>query len=350
LRRKIILDQSIKHDGTQMLEPFSQITIDHLDLPTTESGYTCVLVIIDRATRLVKAIPCKTHDALEFVQHLIDQWIFNYGVPSVILSDNGKAFVSSLMKQLNKTLGIEQILSAPYNPQSHGLVERANQTIGKILRGLINAHNDGLTNWDKYLNHAIFVINTTINNATGFSPYELVYGRKAAYPIDRLLYDDEIFNSVGEYMQNLLNKQKINYSIVHENLLNMKQKNEIYNTDNNDKVRNYDIGDLVYKMKNRRQNKLDVLYEGPYVIQKKINDLCYQIRLEDSDTAPLVLVNIRQLKPYINQHTNIETAESANRAIDDIMMEFRNVVKLRKPIEADDYLTDAQFDALMNQD
>jgi hypothetical protein len=28
-------------------------------------------------------------------------------------------------------------------------------------------------------------------------------------------------------------------------------------------------------MKNRRQNKLDVLYEGPYVIQKKINDLCY---------------------------------------------------------------------------
>jgi len=123
-----------------------------------------------------------------------------------------------------------------------------------------------------------------------------------------------------------------------------------YNTDNNDKVRNYDIGDLVYKMKNRRQNKLDVLYEGPYVIQKKINDLCYQIRLEDSDTAPLVLVNIRQLKPYINQHTNIETAESANRAIDDIMKEFRNVVKLRKPIEADDYLTDAQFDALMNQD
>ena len=72
--------------------------------------------------------------------------------------------------------------------------------------------------------------------------------------------------------------------------------------------------------------------------------------MEDSDTAPLILVNIRQLKPYINQHANIETAESANRTIDDIMKEFRNVVKLRKPIEADDYLTDAEFDALMNQD
>ena len=220
----------------------------------------------------------------------------NYGVPSVVLSDNGKAFVNSLMKQLNKMLGIDHIVSSPYNPQSHGLVERANQSIGKVLRALIEAHHDGTTNWDKYINHAVFAINTTINEATGFSPYELVYGRQASYPIDRLLYDDEIFNSVGEYMQNLLNKQKINYAIVHENLLNAKSKNEMYNNDNKDRLRAFNVGDLVYKKKSRdkRKNKLDVLYEGPYTIQKKINNLCYQVKLTNSDTAPLVLANIRQ--------------------------------------------------------
>jgi hypothetical protein len=195
----------------------------------------------------------------------------------------------------------------------------------------------------------VFIMNTTINSSTGFSPYELIYGRKAAYPIDRLLYDDEIFNSVGEYMQNLLNKQKINYAIVHENLLNTKHKNELYNNDNKQKLRSYEIGDMVYKIKSARRNKLDVLYEGPYVIQKRINDLCYQIRLADSDKAPIVLANIRQLKPFIDRDAKIETAATANKKIDDIMKEFRSIVKLRKTIEADDYLTDAEFDAIMNQ-
>lgn len=346
IEKQIILNQSKKSNEKPMFEPFSQITIDHLDLPTTESGFKCLLVIIDRATRLVKAIPCKSHESMESIEQIINQWIFNYGVPRVILSDNGKAFVNALMKELNKMLGIDHILSSPYNPQSHGLVERANQSIGKVLRALIEAHHDGTTNWDKYISHAVFAINTTINEATGFSPYELVYGRQVSYPIDRLLYDDEIFNSVGEYMQNLLNKQKINYAIVHENLLNVKSKNEIYNIDNNEKLRSFNVGDLVYKMKskNQRKNKLDLLYEGPYTIQKKINNLCYQMKLTDSETAPLVLANVRQLKPYINADMVIHDASSATKAIDDIMKEFREIVKLRKPIDTSDYLTDAEID------
>ncbi|HVW99996.1 MAG TPA: DDE-type integrase/transposase/recombinase [Candidatus Babeliaceae bacterium] len=346
IEKKIIRDQSANPTENKMLEPFSQITIDYLDLPVSKSGYTCLLVIIDRATRLIKAVPCKTHDTLEFVERLIEEWIFNYGTPNVILTDNGKAFVSSLVKQLYKTLDIEQVLSTPYNPQSHGLVERANQTIGKILRGLITAHNDSTKNWDKYINHVVFVMNTTINTTTGFSPYELVYGRKAAYPIDRLLYDDEIFESVGDYMKNLLNKQKINYAIVHQNLLNQEEKNNVYNNNNKEKLRTYEIGDLVYKIKNNRKNKLEPLYEGPYVILKKINDLCYQIRLADSDKAPMALANVRQLKPFVDDNLKIETAVTANQKIDDIMKEFRSIVKLRKPIGKDDYLTDAEIDLL----
>lgn len=84
-------------------------------------------------------------------------------------------------------------------------------------------------------------MNTTINSSTGFNPYELVYGKKAAYPIDRLLYDDEIFESVGDYMKNLLNKQKINYAILNQNLLNQEEKNKIYNTDSTKIFRSYEI-------------------------------------------------------------------------------------------------------------
>src|SRR3984957_7002994 len=65
------------------------------------------------------------------------------------------------------------------------------------------------------------------------------------------------------------------------------------------KLRTYDIGNLVYKQKFARDNKLDIIYDGPYEIMRKINNLCYQIRLCDNEKAPLNLANVRQLKPFI---------------------------------------------------
>jgi transposase InsO family protein len=351
IEKNIIISQSID-DPLAMCEPLSQITIDHLDLPLAHSGYKCLLVIVDRATRLVKAIPSKTHETQEVIDNLIEHWIFTYGVPRVILSDRGSAFVSKLMKQLNKMLGIDHVLSTPYNPKSHGLVERANQTIQKIMRGLLTAHHDGEKNWDKYINHVIFVMNTTINQSTGYTPYELIYGRKACYPIDRLLNDDEIFSSIDHYLQDLLQKQKVNYAIVHEALLSQQEKNELYNNENTSKIRTYDIGDMVYKKKykSKKKNKLTPLYEGPYVIIKKINDLCYQIKLADNDLAPSLLVNIRYLKPFIEESPVIKDAKMARKTIDQIMQEFDSIVQYHRPISKDDYMTDADLDLLLSNE
>jgi hypothetical protein len=331
-----------------MVEPFSQITIDHIDLPTSESGYTCLLVIIDRATRLVKAVPCKTHTMDETVNAVVQHWIFQYGVPRVILSDKGTSFVNRLMKAYNRLFGIDQSVSTPYNPQSHGLVERANQTLEKIIRALLVAHNDSIPKWDRYINHAVFVINTTPNETTGFSPYELVYGRKASYPLDRLLYDDQVFNSAGDYFKNLIDTQRINYAVVHSNLLNAAQKNAMYNSQNEHRIRVYNVGDLVYKAKNARQNKLEQLYDGPYTVKKRINDLCYMVQLTDMETSPLILANIRQLKPFIQLRSDIKTAAKANKEISDIMKDFDSTVDHRKPISQDDYLDDEDLDLLLN--
>ncbi|MGH2613326.1 MAG: DDE-type integrase/transposase/recombinase, partial [Rhabdochlamydiaceae bacterium] len=333
-----------------MCEPLSQITIDHLDLPTSSNGYKCLLVVVDRATRLVKALPCYTHDTEELIHNLIEHWIFTYGVPRVILSDRGSAFVSGLMKELNKVLGIDHVLSTPYSPQSHGLVERANQSIQKIMRAILMTHADADKNWDKYVNHVVFVMNTTVNNSTGYTPYELVYGRKACYPIDRLLNDDEIYSSIDDYLQNLIRKQQVNYFIVHENLLNQKQKNELYNNENTNKIRVYEVGDMVYKARYKKKNKLFPVYEGPYVIIKKINDLCYQIKLADNDLAPLLLVNIRHLKPFVSVAEEVRTAKEARKSIDEVMREFHSIMQQRRPISQEDYMTDAELDFMLNND
>ena len=43
--------------------------------------------------------------------------------PRYILSDNGMEFKNILMDQILKQLGIEQIFSTPYHPQSNGKLE-----------------------------------------------------------------------------------------------------------------------------------------------------------------------------------------------------------------------------------
>ena len=76
------------------------VQIDHQKICMTESGYNQILVIIDHFTKLAEAVPCQTASAEETCDHLITHWISRYGCPMTFQSDNGKAFVGDLTKEL----------------------------------------------------------------------------------------------------------------------------------------------------------------------------------------------------------------------------------------------------------
>ena len=78
------------------------VQIDHQKICMTESGYNQILVIIDHFTKLAEAVPCQTASAEETCEPLITHWISRYGCPMTFQSDNGKAFVGDLTKELMK--------------------------------------------------------------------------------------------------------------------------------------------------------------------------------------------------------------------------------------------------------
>ena len=84
------------------------VQIDHQKICMTESGYNQILVIIDHFTKLAEAVPCQTASAEETCVHLITHWISRYGCPMTFQSDNGKAFVGDLTKELKKRSHIAQ--------------------------------------------------------------------------------------------------------------------------------------------------------------------------------------------------------------------------------------------------
>ena len=62
-------------------------------------------------------------------------------------SDNGKAFVGDLKKELMKRSHIAQAHSTTYHPQTNRLVERQNRTLVNMLRVYCSRY---MTDWDKY--------------------------------------------------------------------------------------------------------------------------------------------------------------------------------------------------------
>ena len=156
------------------------VQIDHQKICMTESGYNQILVIIDHFTKLAEAVPCQTTSAEETCDHLITHWISRYGCPMTFQSDNGKAFVGGLTKELMKRSHIAQAHSTTYHPQTNGLVERQNRTLVNMLRVYCSRY---LTDWDKYLPRVVGAYNSAQHSRTGISPFMMLTGRERAMPL-----------------------------------------------------------------------------------------------------------------------------------------------------------------------
>ena len=65
-------------------------------------------MIKDRATGLLVTAPIPDKTALSVRNAVIQNWVGHYGVPQVVLSDNGKELKNNLLQDACKQLGIEQ--------------------------------------------------------------------------------------------------------------------------------------------------------------------------------------------------------------------------------------------------
>ena len=60
--------------------------------------------------------------------------ICKYGIPRVLVSDNGKQFDNSAFRDFCSELGIKNHYSSPAHPQANRQVEVTNQTLLKIIK------------------------------------------------------------------------------------------------------------------------------------------------------------------------------------------------------------------------
>ena len=92
-----------------------------------------VLVFQDHFTKHVLAYVTPDQTAKTITKFLYGGYISISGAPTRLLSDRGVSFTSSIIEELCKILGIKQLQTMPYHPQTNGLVERSHQTIMHMM-------------------------------------------------------------------------------------------------------------------------------------------------------------------------------------------------------------------------
>ena len=151
--------------------PFQDVATDLFGpLAKTAAGNEYIMVT-DRFSQLVRAIPMGKVRAVNCASVLLDYWIGAYGPPDRVLSDGGPQFTAQFWHQECNRLSVEAKVTTPSRTQTNGQAKRFNSTLGRILDHYVAEHP---TTWDQLLPALTLAYNTQPHAATKVAPLELV--------------------------------------------------------------------------------------------------------------------------------------------------------------------------------
>ena len=186
------------------------------------------------------------------------------------------------------------------------MVERYNQTLKNMLTKVTVNRK---TQWSKFIDTCVFAYNTSEQESTKYSPFELMFGRRATLPIDidvdrndpNALVDSaaslstSALSSLTARRKQLLEKAKENILKAQE-----RQKSDYDRRRANPKV--YIVGAKVLKKdflrKKRKGGGMDEKYIGPYVITRHLGKGLYALRLVANPAVTVEKINGAHLKPF----------------------------------------------------
>ena len=195
--------------------------------------------------------------------------ICRFGIPLMIISDNGRQLDSQAFRDFYSGLSIKNQFSSPRRPQANGQTEVTNRTLLKIIKTKLD---DAKGVWPEKLPNVLWAYRTTTRTSTGETPFRLTYGTKVVILVKVGVTSTRqaAFSEEGND-----DKLRLNLDCLDEvrdkassRMTKYQQKMaEYYNK--RVKLRQLDIGDLVLRKvtaatKDLNQGKLGPMWGGPY--------------------------------------------------------------------------------------
>eukprot|EP00253_Pinus_taeda_P020706 PITA_20706 len=248
-----------------------------------------------------KAIKAATEEKVaEFLRENI---FYKFGYPRELVTDQGRQFTSNLIEYLLSHHKIKHRNSTPYHPQANGQVEVTNRALEGILAKVVSSSR---MDWADHLVEATWAYNTTWKTTTIFTPYELVYGKKALLSIEfeyntlrmAAQLDLDLIHAQQERLMQLNGLDELQmHALLHSEVTQLQRK-VWHDRHLNDKQ--FQPGDWVLLYDSRHKDfkgKLRTRWLGPYAVEKCNDNGSVLIHTINEEAIPM-LVNGHRLKIY----------------------------------------------------
>ncbi|GBG77379.1 hypothetical protein CBR_g23710 [Chara braunii] len=167
--------------------PAQSVSIDFTDLGnTTPRGMRQVMVCVDRFYKYAGFIPLPEVARVPAVRAAFsERWVMYHGPPTSIVSDRDPRFCSDEWQSYCKDYLHSRLdMTSGRHPEADGLAEVMNQVLFQLLRPVISPDQQ---DWDLHLARAQLMNNMSVHSSTGFSPYQLHWGREPRQPLDDII-------------------------------------------------------------------------------------------------------------------------------------------------------------------
>ncbi len=237
--------------------PWELLQLDFIGpLPSAKGRYRYCLVIIDKFSKWVEAIPTRYNSANTVARVVANQILPLWGAPIQIESDQGTH--------------IKQRFHIPYRPQSSGMVERANRTIKESISKQVAQHKN---QWIDALPTVLTILRATPSKATGISPFELMTGRVMKLPIDPEIAPADLGPLVVATQQSVLKQLRERLEVLHARAALKQQQSDLTNDTqfNPTSEVKFSEGDMVMIRVFVKQGAFTPRWHGPYEVKAICN-------------------------------------------------------------------------------
>ncbi|GKB12021.1 reverse transcriptase domain-containing protein [Tanacetum coccineum] len=237
----------VKEEGDTWMTPIFEYLTEET-LPTD----------VKKARVWIEAKPVATITGNQIKKFVWDNIVCRFRLLGEIISNNVKQFRDNPFKDWCKKLCIRRHFASVKHPQTNGLVERANRSLGEGIKARLDAKNK---NWLEELSHVLWAHRTMIKSNNRYTPFSLTYRTEAVIPAE---IDLSILRTVEVDLEQNNEALEINLDLLEE-----KESKQQF------------VRQRAKQKWKKDTGKLGPKWEGPYEVTEALGKGAYKLRDRD---------------------------------------------------------------------
>lgn len=235
----------------------------------SKTGNKFLITFVDTFSKYAEAVATPDITASTVAKAFVENICCRHNIPERITTDLGSDYTAEIFRETCKLLEIAHNTATVTWHQSIGNCEKWHKEIGAYLRIFAEQKTD---QWDTFIPYLLFVRNNTPSSVTSYSPHYLLYGYTIDVPVSLKSNPTPVYN-YDNYVSVLQNRLRTAYEYAREKIVKSKETNKRIYDEHINPVE-FRVGSKVLLWNDNKQNKLDTLYKGPFLVVDVENENC----------------------------------------------------------------------------